>query len=450
MPPFYRSLQRNHVEGLLREHETSLIEVESVRIEIQMMMDILSRSHASFSIFDSDMNLVFEHQPIELNMDLFLGNLDFLNEESEFELRQEIAREPEFQRIQPTVIYFNYQTLEGYRTVQVRIPAQPLDDARAVILRVFPIASGIALVFALLISTIFSRWVVIPIKSIQKATLSMANFESDSLIPIISHDEIGELSSGINYLFDQLKMSISTLEKEIKRVRDSENRKIDFLQMVSHEMKTPLASANSLIEGLRYKIPPYRDDPDYYLEECQAFLTKAITLTKESLKLAEFGREEPEIFNLKSVFEQCVSSYKVILLSKQISVTSDIPESLLIKTKLNLFEKVLSNLYSNAIYHNNKKGVIRLSYKDGFLTIFNTCDPLQTEEVNALFEPLTSSSQAETSTGIGLYIVKQLLGQLKIPFQFIPDNDREGMCFILDLNVMIKRLEEVEENDFDR
>jgi len=444
MPPFYRSLQRNHIEGVLIEHESLLTETDSVRAEIQMMLDILSRSHAGFSIFDADMNLVFEHQPIDINMnvDLLLGNLDFLSEGSEFELRQ-IERVQENQATQPTIVYFNYETLEGHRTVQIRIPTQPLDDARDVILRVFPIASGVALIFALLISMIFSRWVVIPIKNIQKITTSMANFDSRELIPITSHDEIGELSNGINYLFEQLKMSISILEKEIKYVRDSENRKIDFLQTVSHEMKTPLASANSLIEGLRYKIPPYRDNPDYYLEECQTFLTKAITLTKESLKLAELGREEAEIFNLKSIFEQCISSYNVILLSKQISLSNEIPEDLILETNLNLFEKVLSNLYSNAIYHNNEIGMIQIRYDNGHLTIFNTCTPLEDEAINHLFEPLTMASQVDFSTGIGLYIVKQLLGQLKIPFQFTPDRDKAGMCFILELNQIIKKSEDM-------
>jgi len=444
MPPFYRNLQRNHYEGILTENKSLLLATDSLREEIQMIINILSFTNAGFSIFDESEHLLFEHQPIARNATLFSSDVLFhdiqdtlmQDEYVRFDFRQSTD---DYQDTTPTLLYFNYRTQAGNRTVQVRIPAQPLDDARNVILTIFPIAGGIALIFALLLSIIFSRFVVVPIKNIQKITTSMADFESDSLIPITSNDEIGELSKGINYLFGKLKDAISILEKEIKRVRDSENRKIDFLQTVSHEMKTPLAAANSLIEGLRYKIPPYTDNPDYYLEECQTYLAKAITLTKESLKLAELGREQVEIFTFNSVFEQCVSSYSVILLSKQISSNSNIPSDLTLETNRNLFEKVLSNLYSNAIYHNNEIGQIKISYDSSRLTIFNTCTPLAVEEINKLFDPLTVANIDELSTGIGLYIVKQLLQQLKISFQFTPDSTNSGMCFILDLNRIIKK-----------
>lgn len=439
MPSFYRTQQRNQYEALLTENLSVLTNSESVGTEIQAMMDILARTQAGFSIFDEDMILVFEYIPVDVNFNLYLGIEDLLTEENEFSIRDvDFSSNDEMQMAQPTILNFNYQTNNGYRTVQVRIPNQPLSDARDVILSIFPIASGIALIFAFLISIIFSHWVVKPINSIQKITMSMANFETDALIPVVNNNEIGELSHGINYLFEQLKTSINALEKEIHRVRDGENRKIDFLQTVSHEMKTPLASANALIEGIRYKIPPYGDNPDYYLEECQNFLSKAITLTKESLRLAEFGREQSEIFSLQLAIEQCVSSYSVIILSKQMTLSTEIPENIMLATNRNLFEKVISNLYANTIYHNNDMGMIEINYDNGFLTFFNTCTSLNVEKIHELFAPLTIANQVENSTGIGLYIVKQLLQQLKVPFQFAPAENKMGMNFTLDLTNIIK------------
>jgi len=443
IPPFYRALQRAHYEQLLLENEQLLISAESLTIEIQALLDILRGSNATFSIFDENQHLLFAHNPTDIYRDYFQIHPGVVNDGDKFSLQLVAPLQTrEAQVANATIVDFSYQTQVGSRLAQISIPTQPLDDARNVILTIFPIVGGIALVFALLVSVVFSRWVVIPIKNIHKLTISMANFKTNSLIPITSNDEIGELSKGVNYLFEQLKASIGTLEKEIKCVRDNENQKIDFLQTVSHELKTPLAAANSLIEGLRYKIPPYSDHLDYYLEECQTYLAKAITLTKESLKLAELGRESAKIFKLHAVFEECTASYKVILLSKQLSLSSALPKSVTVETNLNLFEKVLSNLYANAIYHNNEIGIIRISYSCGFLTIFNTCTPLRTAEINKLFEPLTTTSSDAFSTGIGLYIVKQLLQQLKIPFQFVPDNDQTGMCFILDLNQLVKKAEQ--------
>jgi len=434
MPPFYRNLQRNKVENIFTQNELVLSLIDETMLEIQTILNLLGPTQSSFTIFDDQMDVVFEHNALLLNMSIFTGNP--ISEQRDFELRQQLTYQQEYLQINPTIVYLNYQTLQANRTLQVRIPSQPLDDARGVILSIFPLATGIALILAFFISVLYSKWIVNPIKKIQIITTSMANFEPVNLISTGRNDEIEELSKGINYLYEQLTNSIYRLEKEIKNVRNVENKKIEFLQTVSHEMKTPLASVNSLIEGIRYKIPPYNDNQDHYLEQCQIFLAKAINLTKETLKLAELGKKTSEIINVVEIVNQYLLTYNVISLSKKITIKNEVNmEKILIQTNLNLFEKVLSNLISNAIYHNFAGGVVSLNYEHDRLVIFNTSKMILTE-VDDYFKPLTSNEN-ETSTGLGLYIVKQILEVLNLPFTFNPSEDFSGMEFTLDLRTVI-------------
>jgi len=271
----------------------------------------------------------------------------------------------------------------------------------------------------------------------------MSRLEPNVTIPNKSLDEIGFLAHDISQLYNQLHGTITTLEQEVSRYSDAENKKIEFLQSVAHEMKTPLASANALLEGIIYEVSPYHDNQKQYLKECRDFLEKTIQLTKESLNLSEQYKKPEEVYNLADIIKETSNLYSVIFKVKQLSYHEDvpgngnIPGNIFIRTKKHLLSKVLSNLFSNAASYTNPGGRVEVSYHDGILTIFNTCEPLSKEQVHEIFKPLMTQNTEEHATGLGLFIVKQLLRQLKIKFEFVPASDKTGMEFRLYLPVTV-------------
>ena len=327
---------------------------------------------------------------------------------------------------------FDYTTDSGYaRVLEVSIPLTPLADAQVVIMSMYPFAVLLSVAFALVASFIFSWWIAKPIKKIQLATSKMRKLEPNVIIATKSQDEIGILSCDISQLYEQLRGTIVTLEQEVSRYSYSENKKIEFLQSVSHEMKTPLASANALLEGIIYEISPYHDNQKKYLEECREFLQKTISLTKESLNLSEQYKKPEALYDLVDIIKETSNLYGVIFMVKQLSYHEDVPENISIRTKKNLFLKVLSNLFSNAANYTSDGGQVRVSFSDGVLTVFNSCKPLTQEQVDEIFKPLMTQNTAEHATGLGLFIVKQLLRQLKIDFTFKSSADKAGMEFKL-------------------
>ena len=331
-----------------------------------------------------------------------------------------------------TLLELYYDSLhDGKRQIQVNIPIQPLTDAARVIMDIYPIVISVCIIFSLIISFVFSRWVVNPMKKIQIATSRMINLEPNANISMVRKDEIGEVVADINYLYKQLRGTIQTLETEIARYSDSENRKIEFLQTVSHEMKAPLVTASVLTEGMIYKIPPYHENSSEHLKKLKFFLDKSIQLTKESLNLSEKYKEEESIYNLSELIEEISSLYGIIFTSKQLQYFQSIPRNVFIITKANVFQKVLSNLFSNAANHTGKNGTITLTYHEQTLSISNSCVPLGESEVEEIFKPLTIQGVNEHSTGLGLFIVQQLLLQLHIKYSFTTTQSSDGMVFRL-------------------
>ena len=329
--------------------------------------------------------------------------------------------------------YF-YTTNGEQRRLQISVAIQPLNEAKDVIISIYPIAGLLCIVFSFILSIIFSRSFVRPIRRIQKATSKMTLLEPNVVIPITSEDEIGELSRDINNLYRELRGTIVALEKEKRVYTESENKKIDFLRTVSHELKTPLASANALIEGIIYDVPPYCNDTGKYLRECKSFLDKAIVLTKESLNLSPDYSGKIESYNLSELIANVYPLYRVIAKSKQIEYSIQIPSHLFVKTKIKMFSHALSNIFSNAVNYTSTNGKINSRYDEKIkaLIIENTCIPLTNEELEYALLPFRSGSKRnDMSNGLGLYIIKQILNSLEIKFSFMPIEDDSGMRFTI-------------------
>ncbi len=325
------------------------------------------------------------------------------------------------------------------RLLEFDIPVQPLDEAREILIQIYPVACLICIAFSFLLSMLFSHIVVQPIRKVQRTVREMAELKPDARISDSDGGAFGEMSSDINSMYEELRNTILDLEKQIRISSDSENRKIAFLRNVSHELKNPLASANALIEGMIYNVPPYCDDKEKYLTECRELLEKAITLTKESLNLSPAYHEEEKVFDLKEAILSEFGPYKVILKARQVGYSVDIPDDIRIVTLQNLFSKVISNILSNAANYTDPGGKTDIVFRDGKLMIDNTCTPLSGEELKDVMKPMHSGAGNDNrySNGLGLFIVEQSLNLMKIPFSFapIPDGEGRGMRFCIELPV---------------
>lgn len=313
---------------------------------------------------------------------------------------------------------------------------QSFDETKSVIIQTYPFSAAFSLLIAFALSAWFSHLFVTPIREIQHVTEQMEELQPDCHISIQSKDEIGELSESINHLYLELKGTIDLLHQEMEQRLEAENQKVDFLRMLSHELKTPLASANALIEGILYDVSPYSDCPEQYLNECHDFLEKAIQLTKESLKLSQNLYEEtPHAISLSELFEATVQEYTVFFRSRQIQYEQDIPKTLQIFTKEKILQRALANIISNTANYTRTGGLVRVVCDTSCaghvtLKIYNTCTPLDSETLKHCFDPFyRGGNQTEHSSGLGLYIVNQFFHILRLPYGFEPSAHPQGMCF---------------------
>jgi len=426
IPPFYKNYKINQYNKLSEQLIGQLENADTVAEEKDILTDFMQKTSSTVNVLNEDQSVFF-------NLSLYHGvelSEKFDESENQTAIKTEVSQEAE----DGDYIHLEYSyTSNGQpRILQIIVALQPLNEAKAVIISIYPISGLLCIFFSFILASLFSHSFVKPIRKIRKITSEMALLKPNAEIQIVTSDEIGELSKDINNLYQELRGTISTLEKEMKIYSNLENERIDFLRTISHELKTPLASANALIEGIIYDVEPYCDNPNKYLTECKSFLDKSIQLTKESLNLNPGYNEKVEKHNLKDLITDVFSLYRVIVRFKQIRYTVNIPNDIYITTKVKMFSHALSNIFSNAVNYTMVNGEIRVKYleDDRALVIENICMPLTENELKNVFLPFSSGKKhSHVSNGLGLYIVKQILVSLKIGHYFLPMEDKKGMRF---------------------
>jgi ligand-binding sensor domain-containing protein/signal transduction histidine kinase len=210
----------------------------------------------------------------------------------------------------------------------------------------------------------------------------------------------------------KIELLESAKEKEIFQA------KIEFFTNVAHEIKTPL----TLIKGpLEKVIRKAQSIPELVnsLKIMEKNTNRLVTLTNQ---LLDFRQTEIKGFSLNFVnadishlLKETYLSFKPLAEEKTILFSMKLP-----KTPLNAFvdiealNKILSNLFSNAIKYADKKVCIHLlaNSSDAFFTIGISNDgyTIPYEMKEKIFEPFFRLKQTEKQkgTGIGLALARSL------------------------------------------
>jgi two-component system sensor histidine kinase VanS len=230
------------------------------------------------------------------------------------------------------------------------------------------------------------------------------------------------------------------LEDEIIRERAMEENQRLFFSAASHELKTPIAAARALVEGMIAGVGDYKDHPKY-LRECMKTLDSQARLVSEILEIVKLsGKESAPAINsldLRELGNAVLAEYLPLAEQRGLLVQGVFPH-VKVKADRNLLQRVLSNIMANAIQNTPECGVIKIeSHKQTslHLGILNTGAHIPDEVLTRLFDPFfrldTARTRHGTQTGLGLAIVKKALDRMAVPFSL--ENTAEGVLFRMEL-----------------
>jgi two-component system sensor histidine kinase VanS len=262
--------------------------------------------------------------------------------------------------------------------------------------------------------------------------------------PVPRNDEIGQLAKDIYTMYGSLKRTIAELEQEVERERAMEDGQRAFFSAASHELKTPIAAAGALVEGMLAGIGEYRDHQKY-LRECLRILKAQNRLVSEILEIVNLskGRREPvfEALGLAELLDSLIDEYGPIAEQRGQRILNRAGKTQ-VRADRQLLGQALSNVLGNALQNSPDGESIQLwdepspdSLGTIRLKVFNPRAHIGEEALERLFEPFyrqdTARNRDAGRSGLGLAIVKRALDQMGVPFAL--HNHGDGVLFWMDL-----------------
>lgn len=249
--------------------------------------------------------------------------------------------------------------------------------------------------------------------------------------PLGSMDEIGVLAVTVDELYCRLRESYVQLEEQNEALEEENRRQEVLLRASSHQLKTPIAAALLLVDGMYNRIGKYQDTQKY-LPKVKEQLLSMKRMVEELLYLNHCGDSlDFQQAELAEVLRKQLEGYRIAVMERQLAVCVEGAESVWVCTDVTVFAHILDNLLSNAVNYTPEGGRIRIDVEEGGLTICNYGVVIDEELLPHIFEPFVSGSHGDRtggadSHGLGLYIAAYYAR--KIGMQLRIENVEDGVA----------------------
>lgn len=274
-----------------------------------------------------------------------------------------------------------------------------------------------------------------PIKvlSRQAGDISRGNF--DQPIKLERRDEVADLAHVVNQM-------AKSLQDDIKRLQEVDELKSEFLTIVSHNLRTPLAVINEYLEGAD-KVKTV-EEMTLIVRQLKQGAQKLNSFAEDMITVAELESGQPiaklKLVNWPDFIRQQVNQFNITFAKPNVRVVTRISDSSqMVKINPTLVSGALANLLDNAGKFTSE-GSITISVpektRNARVLIKDTGIGIQPAEQHKLFTKFHRGTDTlvynYAGTGIGLYsanlIIQAHRGQIRVVSQ-----PGHGSLFIVDL-----------------
>ena len=259
------------------------------------------------------------------------------------------------------------------------------------------------IVLSIIIIQLISRRMLKPIKQITEATKKVASGDFSVKLETNRKDEIQDLVDNFNQMVKDLD-SIECLQKE-------------FIDNVSHEIKTPISSIQGFAELLKDENITQEEKKEYaniIIEESNRLLNLSTNMLKLSKLQNQNKIAKKEQIDIAEQIRKAISLLEPKWSKKEITFNVSLEEKYFLGDEELIFQ-VWVNLIENAIKYSNQNGKIDITLRqvNDYLEvkIRDYGKGMREEELTKIFSRFYQIDRSHSSegNGLGLAIVKRIV-----------------------------------------
>ncbi len=287
-------------------------------------------------------------------------------------------------------------------------PVKGVNDTTKIMSKIYLGAALLGILISICIGFLLTKQITRPIKRVCEITKNIADGKFDECVEVKSKDELSVLASSINHM--------------TKRLSELEKMRRNFVANVSHELRSPLTSIQGYIDALIQGKAKDRQDETKYLQIVQQETHRLSRLVNDLLEISRFDSQtalfDVDEFPLRSIVDRALTSLKIQLEGKHLSVKVDVPQNLpFCYGDEDRIEQVIYNLLDNAIRYSSHEGAIIICAtslnEEIIVEITDFGQGIPPQDLPSIWDRFyrvdKARSRSEGGTGLGLAIVKEIV-----------------------------------------
>lgn len=222
----------------------------------------------------------------------------------------------------------------------------------------------------------------------------------------------------IGYQANRIERLNFHLQQEQKYLQELEQLKNNFVSLISHDLKTPIAKIQAIVdrlmiqqrsEELQEDLKSLRRSGDELNRYIQSIL-KVLRVESRDFKVNK------EVADINEVIEEAIQQVRPLADEKNIRLQTELEPMFSVEFDITLIKEVLVNLIENAIKYTPRDGQIQIFSSETdesiFVKVKDNGEGIRPEDLEKVWGKFTRGKDQDLKTkgsGLGLYLVKYFI-----------------------------------------
>lgn len=235
--------------------------------------------------------------------------------------------------------------------------------------------------------------------------------------------------------------SLLYLLRTIYKQKQLAEVKNDFINNITHEFKTPIATISTVLEAMKnFNVLDDKSKTENYISMADSQVNKLNVMVEKILETAILNQEELALtktpIDISIMIDKLIDKYKIINQDKTFSFNTMIDQTLLNLDEFH-FQNALGNILDNATKYGGKLITVELtSTKNNIIiSIKDNGNGIDKTQKDKVFEQFYRVSSGDVHTvkgfGIGLYYTKNIIEKHGGTINIAYDKDNNTLFKIL-------------------
>jgi len=200
----------------------------------------------------------------------------------------------------------------------------------------------------------------------------------------------------------------------LNKMNALDNLRTNFISSISHELLTPLASIKLYLETMLFRDLNKEKTREFHAlmledaERLSLLISKILITSRIEKKKQLFSFKPMDLEEVLNVFFRTNSNFFT-----NVKLFLDFEKKCICSIDLDSFNMVLKNTFENAIKYSSNPVEIQASLKKTnntiLLTISDNGKGIETKNLKKIFNMFHQEDERHKGTGLGLYIVKNII-----------------------------------------